>query len=209
MYCFPADFHFLPHTQNFFYIYVYTYTFTHGMLHLPVRLKSYLKLFTIAGKSTIVKMLLRLYDPTSGSVICNGESIKGLKVVSLREHIGIVDQHPSLLIGSLRDNIGYGKVSSQSDPTDEEIKTAASVAAADSFISSFSGGYDTQVGAGGSKISGGQRQRIAIARAVIRDPKLLILDEATAALDTENERHVADALGRLMVGRTTIVIAHR
>ncbi|MBW6480247.1 MAG: ATP-binding cassette domain-containing protein [Bacteroidales bacterium] len=158
-----------------------------------------------AGKSTFVSLLLRLYDPSSGRILFDGIDNREIPLSVLRSQMAIVPQDIFLFGGSIRENIAYGKP----DATDEMIEDAARKANAWEFISKFPGRLDTLVGERGTQLSGGQRQRIAIARAVLKDPKILILDEATSSLDSENERLVQDALEKLMEGRTSIVIAHR
>jgi len=158
-----------------------------------------------AGKTTIANLVPRFYDPTEGAIYLDGHDLRTLKVASLRRHIGIVPQETMLFAGTLRDNIAYGRP----DSTFEEVRAAAEAANADGFASALPNGYDTVVGERGTKLSGGQRQRIAIARALLKDPRVLILDEATSSLDTESERLVQAALERLMEGRTTLIIAHR
>lgn len=158
-----------------------------------------------AGKTTFVNLIPRFYDAESGRIIIDGTDIKEVTLLSLRRQIGMVPQETVLFSGTIKDNIRYGKIGA----TDEEITAAAKMANAHDFISSLPAGYDTQVGERGSMLSGGQKQRIAIARAVLRDPAILILDEATSSLDTESERLIQDALQKLIRGRTTFVIAHR
>ncbi len=158
-----------------------------------------------AGKSTVASLLPRFYDVTSGSIVIDGCDIREVTIESLREQVGIVPQETMLFNGSVYDNILYGRL----DATEEEVMHAAKAANAHNFIMELPNGYDTQLGDRGVNISGGQRQRIAIARAILKNPQILILDEATSALDTESERVVQEALDRLMVGRTSFVIAHR
>lgn len=158
-----------------------------------------------AGKTTIASLLPRFYDTTGGSISIDGQNIRSLTLESLREHIGIVPQETSLFNGTVFDNILYGRL----DATKEEVEAAAKAANAHDFILDLPQGYETQLGDRGVNISGGQRQRISIARAILKNPSILILDEATSALDTESERIVQEALDRLMVGRTAFVIAHR
>lgn len=158
-----------------------------------------------AGKSTFVSLLLRLYEPTSGMIFFDERSSTSIPVSVLRSQMAIVPQDIFLFGGTIRENIAYGKTSA----TEEMIIEAARKANAWDFISQFPEGLDTLVGERGTQLSGGQRQRIAIARAVLKDPKILILDEATSSLDSESERLVQDALEKLMKGRTSIVIAHR
>jgi subfamily B ATP-binding cassette protein MsbA len=158
-----------------------------------------------AGKSTLVSLLPRFYDITSGTILVDGHDIRTLRLADLRGAIGMVPQETTLFGGPVRENIAYGKL----DATAEEIESAARAAHAHEFVSDFPDGYDTIVGERGVKLSGGQRQRIAIARALLKNPAILILDEATSSLDSESERLVQDALETLMEGRTTFVIAHR
>jgi subfamily B ATP-binding cassette protein MsbA len=160
---------------------------------------------TGAGKSTLVNLLPRFYDPTAGRVLIDGHDLKSVTLESLRRQIAIVPQEIALFQGTIKENIGYGKP----DATDAEIFEAARKANAHAFILALPGGYETEVGERGAKLSGGERQRIAIARAVLRDPKILILDEATSSLDAETEVLIREALEKLMTGRTTFIIAHR
>ena len=158
-----------------------------------------------AGKSTFVNLIPRFYDPHKGSIIIDKTDVKLCELFSLRKQIGIVPQETLLFSGTVRDNIAYGKV----DATDRGIKRVAKMANAHEFIMALPDKYDTLVGERGIRLSGGERQRVAVARALLRDPRILILDEATSSLDTESEKLVQDALEKLMVGRTTFVIAHR
>jgi len=158
-----------------------------------------------AGKTTFVNLLPRFWDPTDGSIMIDGHDLRDLNIRSFRKHIGIVPQETILFSGTVKDNISYGKANA----TDEEIIRVAKMANAHDFIVALPDGYDTKVGERGHNISGGERQRIAVARALLRDPRILILDEATSSLDTASERLVQDALEKLMKGRTTFVIAHR
>lgn len=160
---------------------------------------------TGGGKSTIVSLIPRFYDPTAGAVRIDGVDIRDYHCFTLRDQIGYVLQETVLFEGTVRENIAYGR----KGVTEEEIQAAAKLANADEFIAKMPHGYDTIVGERGETLSGGQRQRIGIARAVIRNNPILILDEPTAALDTESERLVIEALERLMKGRTVITIAHR
>jgi ABC-type multidrug transport system fused ATPase/permease subunit len=160
---------------------------------------------TGGGKSTIVSLIPRFYDPASGVVKIDGVDVRDYKFGSMRDQIGYVLQETVLFEGTVRDNIAYGR----KGVTEEQIIEAAKLANADEFIARMPHGYDTMVGERGETLSGGQRQRIGIARAVIRNNPILILDEPTAALDTESERLVIDALEKLMKGRTVITIAHR
>lgn len=158
-----------------------------------------------AGKSTIANLLPRFYDVNKGDIKIDGHSVREVTLDSLREQVGIVPQETMLFNGSVYNNILYGRL----DATKEEIEAAAKAANAHDFIMQFTDGYETKLGDRGVNLSGGQRQRIAIARAILKNPRILILDEATSALDTESERVVQEALDRLMVGRTSFVIAHR
>ncbi|KAM0954025.1 putative ABC-type xenobiotic transporter [Dioscorea sansibarensis] len=158
-----------------------------------------------SGKSTVIGLLERFYDPEFGSVQVDGVDIKNLKLKWLRSQMGLVSQEPALFATSVKENILFGK----EDASMEEVVAAAKIANAHEFISKLPDGYDTQVGERGVQMSGGQKQRIAIARAVLKSPKILMLDEATSALDTESERIVQEALDTASVGRTSIVIAHR
>jgi ATP-binding cassette subfamily B protein len=158
-----------------------------------------------AGKSTVFQLMLRFFDAQSGSIRFDGVDITQLDPVELRRHIAVVSQEPVIFSGSIADNIRYGR----EDATPAQIRAAADAAAASEFIDKLPNGFDTLVGERGVTLSGGQRQRLAIARAILRDATLLLLDEATSALDAENERLVQTALANLMVGRTTLVIAHR
>jgi ABC-type multidrug transport system fused ATPase/permease subunit len=160
---------------------------------------------TGGGKSTIMSLIPRFYDPTAGTVRIDGIDVRDYRLKALRDQIGYVLQETVLFRGTVRDNIAYGREGA----TDEEIIEAAKLANADEFISRMAEGYQTMVGDRGDTLSGGQRQRIGIARAIIRDNPILILDEPTAALDTESERLVIEALQRLMKGRTVLTIAHR
>jgi subfamily B ATP-binding cassette protein MsbA len=158
-----------------------------------------------AGKSTLVALIPRFYDVTSGAILVDGHDIRSLRIADLRGAIGMVPQETTLFGGPVRENIAYGRLGASED----EIKAVARAAHAHEFIAEFPDGYETIVGERGVKLSGGQRQRIAIARALLKDPAILILDEATSSLDSESEQLVHDALETLMRGRTTFVIAHR
>jgi len=160
---------------------------------------------TGGGKSTIASLIPRFYDPTVGKIQIDGIDIRDYKLRGLRNHIAYVLQETVLFEGTMRDNIAYGRA----DATEDEIMNAARLADVDEFVARMPHGYDTLVGERGDTLSGGQRQRIGIARAIIRNNPILILDEPTAALDTESERLVIQALERLMKGRTVITIAHR
>lgn len=158
-----------------------------------------------AGKSTLVDLLGRFYEVTSGRVTLDGHDVRDLRLADVRAQLGIVSQETVLFHDTVRANIAYARP----DATDEEIEQAARAAHAHDFIRQMPQGYDTLVGERGTELSGGQRQRIAIARAILRDPPILIFDEATSALDTESERLVQAAVERLLQGRTVFVIAHR
>jgi len=157
------------------------------------------------GKTTITNLLMRLYEPTSGAILIDNQDITKVTQNSLRSNIGVVFQDPSLFSGTIRENIAYANQKA----TDAQVIAAAKAANAHEYISKFEQKYDTQIGERGLKLSGGQKQRIAIARAILKDAPILILDEATSSLDNKSEILVQEALERLMKGRTTIIIAHR
>jgi ATP-binding cassette subfamily B protein len=157
------------------------------------------------GKSTVFNLLLRFYDVHSGRIMIGGQDITAVSRTSLRRHIAYVGQDTFLFRGTIRENIAYGRP----DASEEDIVAAAKGAYAHDFIMSFPLGYDTEVGEHGAQVSGGQRQRIAIARALIKNAPVILLDEATAALDSESELLVRDAIAHLCQGKTTLVIAHR
>jgi subfamily B ATP-binding cassette protein MsbA len=157
------------------------------------------------GKSTVLDLILRFYAVESGRILIDGQDIAAVSRGSLRRQIAYVGQIVQLFRGTIRDNIGLGRIGA----SEAEIVAAAKAAHAHEFISSFPLGYDTPVGEHGMQLSGGQRQRVAIARALIKNAPIILLDEATAALDSESERHVQEALAELRKGRTTLVIAHR
>ena len=158
-----------------------------------------------SGKSTIANLVPRFYDVNSGSVTIDGIDIRDVTMASLREQVGLVPQETMLFSNTVMENIRYGRL----EATDDEVIAAARAANADDFINGLPDKYQTRLGERGANLSGGQRQRIAIARAILKDPQILILDEATSALDTESEKIVQEALDKLMIGRTSIVIAHR
>jgi subfamily B ATP-binding cassette protein MsbA len=158
-----------------------------------------------AGKTTVANLIPRLYEPQTGAVRIDGEDVRGYTLTSVRRHIALVPQETLLFSGTIRENILFGNP----DATEEQVRQAAKAAYADEFIERLPDGYDTMVGERGVKLSGGQKQRIAIARALLRDPKILILDEATSSLDSESEALVQAALANLLKGRTALVIAHR
>lgn len=157
------------------------------------------------GKTTLTNLLLRLYEPEAGSIQIDGQDINSVTQKSLRENIGVVFQDPGLFSGTIRENIAYAKPGA----SDKQITAAAKAANADEFIAKLEKGYKTEIGERGLKLSGGQKQRIAIARALLKDAPILILDEATSSLDSKSEAMVQEALHTLMKGRTTIIIAHR
>jgi len=160
---------------------------------------------TGAGKSTVMKLLLRMYDPDDGAVRIDDRDLRDVQIPSIRRAIGYVSQETFLFYGTVRENIAYGTF----DVTDEEIRAAAEAAEAHQFIGNLPDGYDTMVGERGVKLSGGQRQRIAIARAMLKDPDILVLDEATSDVDTETEMLIQRSLDELTADRTTFAIAHR
>ena len=160
---------------------------------------------TGAGKSTMAKLAARFYDPTEGRVLVDGHDLRGVKSGSLRSQMGIVPQEAFLFSGTVRDNIAFGHPGAQ----DEEIRSAARAVGADEFISELPDGYDTEVGERGAQLSAGQRQLLAFARALIADPRILVLDEATSNVDLQTETKIEQAMRRLLAGRTSIVIAHR
>ena len=160
---------------------------------------------TGSGKTTIINLLHRFYDPTAGRLTVDGHDVRDVRLDSLYRQIALVPQETILFGGSIRDNIRYGR----EDAPEEDIIAASQGAHAHEFIVEFPDGYETIVGEKGVNLSGGQRQRVAIARAILKNPRILLLDEATSALDTESERLVQEALERLMVNRTTFVVAHR
>ncbi|KAJ4951181.1 hypothetical protein NE237_028013 [Protea cynaroides] len=158
-----------------------------------------------SGKSTIISLLERLYDPLNGEILLDGVAINKLQLKWFRSQMGLVSQEPALFATSVKENILFGN----EDATMDDIIAAAKAANAHNFVSQLPEGYNTQVGEAGIQISGGQKQRLAIARAIVKSPKILLLDEATSALDSESERIVQEALDKVMIGRTTIIVAHR
>ncbi len=158
-----------------------------------------------SGKSTLVNLVCRFYDPTQGSIMADGHDIRSFSVEAFRRNIGIVLQEPFLFFGTIAENIAYGRP----EATRDEIVQAARAAHAHQFITRLPDGYDSMVGERGQTLSGGERQRISIARALLTNPRILILDEATSAVDNETEREIQAALENLIRGRTTIAIAHR
>lgn len=160
---------------------------------------------TGSGKTTLVRLLLRFHDPQQGCVRVDGHDVRTLQVGDLRSAIGLVDQHTFLFPGTVRDNISYGKP----DATDAEVREAARLAEAHAFIEAMPGGYDAPIGEGGQKLSGGQRQRLSIARALLAGSPILVLDEATSAVDNETEAAIQRSLAHIGRDRTTLMIAHR
>ncbi|CAN8311937.1 unnamed protein product [Cochlearia groenlandica] len=158
-----------------------------------------------SGKSTMISLIERFYEPTEGAVLLDGNDIRYLDLKWLRGHIGLVNQEPALFATTIRENIMYGK----DNATDEEITRATNLSEAISFIENLPEGFETQVGERGIQLSGGQKQRITISRALVKNPSILLLDEATSALDAESEKSVQEALDKVMVGRTTVIVAHR
>ncbi|KAH0645698.1 ABC transporter B family member 2-like [Solanum tuberosum] len=158
-----------------------------------------------SGKSTVISLIERFYEPLSGQILLDGCDIRHLDLNWLRQQIGLVNQEPALFATTIRENILYGK----SDASLEDIARAAKLSEAMTFINNLPDRFETQVGERGVQLSGGQKQRIAISRAIVKNPSILLLDEATSALDAESEKSVQDALDRVMVGRTTVIVAHR
>ncbi|HAE31159.1 MAG TPA: antibiotic ABC transporter ATP-binding protein, partial [Flavobacteriales bacterium] len=158
-----------------------------------------------SGKTTMADLLPRFYDVTEGAILIDGVDIRNAKLHDVRDLMGVVTQNPILFNDTVFNNIAFGKPNA----TKEEVMEAARIANAHDFILELEQGYDTRIGDSGGKLSGGQRQRLSIARAILKNPAILILDEATSALDTESERLVQDALNKLMQNRTSLVIAHR
>jgi ABC-type multidrug transport system fused ATPase/permease subunit len=174
-------------------------------LHVPAGQTIALVGETGAGKSTLAKLVARFYDPQRGRVLVDGHDVRDLRASCLRGQLGIVPQEGFLFSGTVRENIAFGRP----DADDEEIRAAATAVGADGFIASLSDGYETEVGERGVQLSAGQRQLIAFARALLAEPRILILDEATSSVDVRTERQIERALERLLIGRTAIVIAHR
>jgi subfamily B ATP-binding cassette protein MsbA len=158
-----------------------------------------------AGKTTVLNLIPRFYDVTAGRVTLDSQDVRSVTLASLRQNIALVTQEPFLFDDTIAANIAYAR----DGASRTQIEAAAAAAAAHDFIQALPGGYDTLVGEAGARLSGGQRQRIAIARAFLKNAPILLLDEATSALDTESEAQIQAALGRLMSGRTTLLIAHR
>ncbi|KAI3841081.1 hypothetical protein MKX03_001275 [Papaver bracteatum] len=179
--------------------------FTGFSLHIPSGTTNALVGQSGSGKSSVISLIERFYDPQAGEILIDGINIKEFQLKWLREKIGLVSQEPVLFTASIHDNIAYGK----DGATLEEIKVASELANAAKFIDKLPQGLDTMVGEHGTQLSGGQKQRIAIARAILKNPRILLLDEATSALDAESERVVQEALDRVMVNQTTVIVAHR
>jgi ABC-type multidrug transport system fused ATPase/permease subunit len=174
-------------------------------LHVPAGQTLALVGETGAGKSTLAKLVARFYDPQQGRVLVDGHDVRDLRSSCLRGQLGIVPQEGFLFSGTVRENIAFGRP----DATDEEIRAAAAAVGADGFIAALPDGYETEVGERGIHLSAGQRQLVAFARALLAEPRILILDEATSSVDVRTERQIERALERLLIGRTAIVIAHR
>jgi ATP-binding cassette subfamily B protein len=160
---------------------------------------------TGCGKTTLTNLVPRFYDASRGRVLVDGQDVRDLQLADLRRHIGIVNQDPFLFSASIAENIRFGRP----DATDEDVRAAARTAQADDFVEALPEGYETVIGERGFTLSGGQRQRIAIARALVMDPRILILDDATSSVDVETEFRIRAALQEVMRGRTTFIIAHR
>ena len=158
-----------------------------------------------AGKTTLVNLISRLYDVNEGTIAIDGEDVKNLSFHDLRRNVAMVSQDTYIFMGTVAENIAYANP----DATKEDIVRAAILASAHEFISNMTDGYDTVIGASGKDLSGGEKQRISIARAILANPKILILDEATASVDTETEKAIQKSLNYLVKGRTTLSIAHR
>ena len=158
-----------------------------------------------AGRSTLINLICRFYEPQEGAILIDGHNTRQVNLQSLREQIGVVLQDPFLFNGTVAENIAYG----HPEASLEQIVAAAKAANAHDFIMNMPDGYDTLVGERGIRVSGGERQRLSIARAILRDPRILILDEATSNVDTQTEAQIQEALERLVQGRTTFAIAHR
>jgi ABC-type multidrug transport system fused ATPase/permease subunit len=158
-----------------------------------------------AGKSTLLKLLMRFYDVTVGAVCIDGTDVRDLPIAYLRQHIGFVQQEPFLFNGTVRDNLLYGDLQADQD----RLEAATRVARAHEFIAALPEGYETWIGERGVKLSVGQKQRVSIARVLLKDPPIVIFDEATSNVDTETEVKIREALNELTAGRTTFIIAHR
>jgi ATP-binding cassette subfamily B protein len=174
-------------------------------LHVPAGQTVALVGETGAGKSTLAKLVARFYDPQEGRVLVDGHDLRDLSSSALRSQLGIVPQEGFLFSGTVRDNIAFGRP----DASEDEIHAAAAAVGADRFVAQLPDGYDTEIGERGVQLSAGQRQLIAFARALLAEPRILILDEATSNVDVRTERIIEQGLERLLLGRTAIVIAHR
>lgn len=174
-------------------------------LHIPAGSSVALVGHTGSGKSTIVNLICRFYEPTTGDILIDGHSYKDRSITWLHSNIGYVLQTPQLFSGTIMENVRYGKLTA----TDEEVKKALEIVAADEFIAKLDDGYQAFVGESGSKLSVGERQLISFARAIVADPKILVLDEATSSIDTQTESLIQNAVEKVMKGRTTFMIAHR
>mgnify|MGYP001241891763 CR=1 FL=1 len=165
---------------------------------------------TGAGKSTLVKLLLRLYDVTDGRVTLDGHDVRDLRLADVRAQIALVSQDVYVFHGTVRENIAYGHGGRTGrEPSLEQVVEAARLAHLDAFVASLPDGYETMVGERGIQLSGGQRQRLSLARAILKDAPVLVLDEATSSVDTETERAIQENLAKLTAGRTALIIAHR
>ena len=160
---------------------------------------------TGSGKSTIVNLICRFYEPTEGEILIDGVNYKQRSQLWLQSHLGYVLQQPHLFSGTIRENIRYGRL----DATDEEVEQVARLVDAEEFILKFEKGYDTDVGEGGNRLSIGQKQLISFARALLADPAIFVLDEATSSVDTETEQKIHNAIQTVLKGRTSFIIAHR
>jgi len=182
-----------------------TFALEHVTLHIPPGQTVALVGATGAGKSTMVKLMARFYDPTCGRILIDGHDLREVSSASLRSQMGIVPQEAYLFSGTVAENIAFGRP----EATAEEVRSAASAVGADEFVTELPHGYDTEIGERGVQLSAGQRQLLAFARALIADPRILVLDEATSSVDLHTEARIQAALRRLLAGRTAIVIAHR
>lgn len=192
--------------KNLSFSYIPTHTIFHNLnISIPAGTTAAFVGSTGSGKSTLVKLLMRFYDPTSGAIKIDGHDIKEFDLNNLREHIGYVGQDVFLFDGTIAGNIMYGSFGASIN----DIEQAAKLAEAHEFIEQLPNGYQTQIGERGQRLSGGQRQRLGIARAILRNPPILILDEATSAVDNETEAAIQRSLDKIVLGRTTIIIAHR
>ena len=193
--------------QDVSFKYKEEYDYVLKNLSLTIKAGEYIALvgFSGVGKTTLCSLISRFYEVSGGKILIDGKNIKSVTLNSLRNSIGIVQQDTYLFVGTVAENIGYGKL----DATREEIVEAAKKANAHDFIMGLSKGYDTDIGQRGIKLSGGQKQRLSIARVFLKNPPIIIFDEATSSLDNESEKAVKDSLEKLTKHRTTIVIAHR